>query len=84
MNGDQRRELPALKNIGETSATRLVTIGIKPKAQNEKLASVEVYLRLQDRFPVCRNMLWALQGALLNLPYIQTPPEIKQSLMDEL
>ena len=84
MNADQCGEILALKIIGDTSATRLVAIGIETKAQIEELGAVEVNLRLQDRFPGSRNMLWGLQGALLKLPYNQIPSEIKQSLMDEL
>ena len=29
-------------------------------------------------------MLWALQGALLDLPWYDLPPDIKQALLDEL
>lgn len=79
-----REDLLKLKNIGENSADWLLAIDIKSIAQIEELGAVEVYKRLRARFPVSRNMLWALQGALMDLPYNQLPPETRQALLEEL
>ncbi|MCY4072948.1 MAG: TfoX/Sxy family protein [Chloroflexi bacterium] len=79
-----REDLLKLKNIGETSANWLLAIGIDSVSQIEELGAAEVYRRLRARFPVSRNMLWALQGALMDLPYNQLPPDAKQALLDEL
>lgn len=78
-----REDLLKLKNIGERSADWLLAIDIETAAQIEELGAAEVYRRLRARFPVSRNMLWALQGALLDLPYNQLPPDIKRALLDE-
>lgn len=73
-----------LKNIGRKSARRLVEAGIESREQIEALGAVEVFKRLRRRRQVNIAMLWALQGALLDLPYYQIPPEIKAALLDEL
>lgn len=79
-----REDLLKLRNIGDASAHWLIAIGIDSIGQIEELGAAEVYRRLRVRFPVSKNMLWALQGALLDLPYNQLPPDVKQALLDEL
>ncbi len=79
-----RRELVKLKNIGETSVEKLLDIGISSREQIEELGAVAVYKRLRERYPVSMTMLWALQGALLDLPYYQIPREIRDALIEEL
>ena len=76
--------LTSLKNIGHKSARRLVEAGMESREDIEALGAVEVYKRLRARYPASLTMLWALQGALLDLPYYQIPPEIKSALLDEL
>ena len=77
-------DLIQLKNIGSKSARRLVEAGIESREQIADLGVVEVYRRLRQHYPASLTMLWALQGALLGLPYNQIPPEIKAVLLDEL
>ncbi len=79
-----RDGLLKLKNIGPKSADWLISIGIRRPAQLEALGAVAVYRRLRQRYPVSKNMLWALQGALLGLPYNQLPAEMKVALLAEL
>jgi len=79
-----RDDLIKLKNLGEKSADMLIDIGITSPQQIEDLGAVEVYRRLQEHYKVSRVMLWALQGALMDLPYNQLPDDVKQSLLDEL
>ena len=70
-----REDLLQLKNISDASAHWLIAIGIDSVSEIEDLgAAAEVYRRLRARFPVSRNMLWALQGALMDLPYNRLPP----------
>lgn len=76
--------LTKLKNIGVRSAEQLIEVGISSPAQIEKLGAVEVYKRLREQYPVSLTMLWALQGALLDLPFYQQPAEIKDALLDEM
>ena len=79
-----RNDLLDLKNIGEQSSRWLLDIGIESKQQIEELGAVEVYCRLRERYPISKNMLWALQGALMNLCYNQLPEVVKATLLDEL
>lgn len=79
-----RADLIRLKNLGEKSADMLIAIGISTPQQIEELGAIEVYRRLREQHRVTRVMLWALQGALMDLPYNQLPEDIKQDLLDEL
>ena len=58
--------------------------GIESREAIEALGAVAVFRRLQKRYPASLTMLWALQGALLDLPYYQIPPEIRAALLQEL
>ena len=77
-------ELLRLKNIGQRSAMRLREAGIDSRADLEALGAVTVYQRLSQVYPARLTMLWALQGALLDLPYNRIPQEMKTELLDEL
>jgi len=79
-----RDDLIKLKNIGEKSADMLIDVGITSPQQIEDLGAVEIYQRLQARHNVSRVMLWALQGALMDLPYNQLPDDVKQELLEQL
>ena len=73
-----------LKNIGRKSARRLLEAGIDSREELEVLGAVEVFKRLRTHYPASLTMLWALQCALLDLPWYALPPEIKAALLDEL
>ena len=79
-----RDELTKLKNIGETTADWLMNIGIERPEQIEELGAIVVYLRLKEKYPVTRNALWALQGAILNISYTQISDDMKQALLAKL
>ena len=79
-----RADLLKLKNIGEKTVDWLIDVGIETREDIEELGVVEVYQRLRDKYPVTRNALWALQGAVLNISYTQIPEDIKQALLEEL
>ena len=80
----ERDELRRLKNIGPSSAEKLRGVGISSLAQIESLGALAVYRLLRARYPVSLTMLWALQGALLDLPWHQIPADIRAALLDEL
>ena len=84
MSASARDELTKLKNIGTKSAVRLREAGIESRERIADLGAVEVYRQLRQHYPASLTMLWALQGALMDLPYYQIPPEIKAALLDEL
>lgn len=77
-------ELTTLKNIGPKSAARLREAGVRTREQLEALGAVAVYRRLRAHYPASLTMLWALQGALLDLACHLLPPEIRAALLDEL
>lgn len=78
------QELTALKNIGASSAEKLLGAGIESREQIEDLGAVAVFLRLRRLYPVSMTMLWALQGALLIIPWYQLPEDMKAMLLAEL
>ncbi len=75
-----------LENIGPKSAQWLEAVGIKTLDDLEELGAVEAYKRVKAAFPgrVSLNMLWGLQGALLDLPWNELPPEMKEKLRREV
>lgn len=79
-----RSDLVKLRNIGAKSAAKLSDVGVTTVAQLEELGAVEVFRRLRTQRDVNVAMLWALQGALLDLPWYALPPEIKRALLDDL
>lgn len=79
-----RCDLLKLKNIGPRSVDKLMAIGITSREQIDALGAAQVYRRLREHVPVSMTMLWALQGALLDLPYYQVPVEIRKALLEEL
>ncbi len=81
---DASAELLKLKNIGPDSAQKLQAVGIHSRRQIESLGAVAVYWLLRERYPVSLNMLWALQGALLDLPYNRLPEDMREALLAEL
>ena len=79
-----KSDLAKLRNIGAKSAAKLAAVGVTSAAQLEELGAVAVFLRLRSDRQVNIAMLWALQGALLDLPWYDLPPDIKRALLDEL
>lgn len=77
-------DLTRLKNIGPRSAEWLRRLGLHSREQIEDLGAVAVFKQLRQEYPASLTMLWALQGALLDLPYTMIPPEMKAALLAEL
>lgn len=75
-----------LENIGPKSAQWLEAVGIKTLEDLEDLGAAEAYKRVKAAFPgrVSLNLLWGLQGALLDLPWNELPPEMKEKLKREV
>ncbi len=75
-------DLTDLKNIGRTSAARLESVGVCTAQDLSNLGAVESYRRVKSAYPdkVTLVMLYALQGALLDLHWNDLPPGMKESL----
>ncbi len=74
-----------LSNIGAQTASWLESIGVTSLEDIETLGVIEVYERLRALYPenVSLNALWALQGALLEIPWNQLPKSMKENLKQQ-
>ncbi len=77
-------ELLHLKNLGAASVNILHAVGINTYEDLQSVGPVEVYRRIKDRgINVSKVMLYALQGALLNVHWNELEPDLKQQLVDD-
>lgn len=78
------QELLQLKNLGMASVNILHAIGINTYADLQKVGAVEAYRRIRSRdINVSKVMLYALQGALMNVHWNDLAPEVKAQLVLE-
>ena len=80
------RPIQELKNLGPKTALWLADIGIHTEADLRARGIIPAYIELKARNPHVVNlmMLWAMQGALMDLNCLRLPDEIKQKLKQEL
>jgi DNA transformation protein and related proteins len=82
----KRAALAGMKNIGEKSAGWMIEVGVDTPDKLRKVGAVETYRLMKAAYP--RNIslcaLWALQGALLDIPYMKMPKELKDKLKAEV
>ena len=78
--------IASLKNLGPKSAELLAACRVPDAPTLRQLGAAEVYRRVKLRFPAqtSRNLLWALQGALMDLHWQRLPAEIKAELVAEV
>jgi DNA transformation protein and related proteins len=77
-------ELLQLKNLGMASVNILHAVGINTYADLHRVGAVEAYLRIKARdINVSKVMLYALQGALLNVHWNDLAPAMKLQLVAE-
>ena len=76
-------DLTSLKNIGERSSGWLVAAGIETTADLERIGPVDCWRCVKQVFTneATIVLLYALQGALLDLPWTELPDEIKRCLV---
>lgn len=75
-------DLTTLRNIGPKSAAWLESVGIKSVDELFDIGVEGAYRKVRAAYPdqVSLNMLYALQGALLDLPWNELPEEMKSQL----
>ena len=75
-----------MKNMGPKSREWLASVGIHTLDDLAQLGVVETYKRVKAAYPekVSLNMLWGLQAALLDLPWRELPPDIKEALRKQV
>lgn len=75
--------LTTLRNIGPRSAYFLGAVGIQMVEDLQEIGIVAAYRRAKKVFPdqVTLNLLYALQGAFLDLAWNQIPTPLKEQLL---
>lgn len=77
-------ELLQLKNLGAASVNILRAIGIHTYEDLQKIGPVEAYRRIQARnISVSKVILYAMQGALMDIHWNELSSEMKQQLVTE-
>lgn len=78
--------LTFLRNIGPTNTRWLESVGIRSPGDLFNLGPVEANKRVKSAYPreVSLNMLYALQGAIMDLPWNELPADIKDKLKREV
>jgi len=77
-------ELLGLKNLGMASVNILRAIGVNNYQDLSEMGAVEAYCRIKARgIHVSKVMLYALQGALLNVHWNDLTHEMKLQLVEE-
>lgn len=75
-----------MKNVGPKSKHWLASVGVHTLDDVVNLGVVETYKRVKAAYPekVSLNLLYGLQAALLDLPWNELPPDIKQELKQQV
>ena len=75
-----------MMNLGAKSAERISAVGIADPETLERIGAAAAFHRVKSRFPndTSLNLLWAIQGALMEIHWHDVPSEIKQQLLDEV
>ncbi|WP_420627556.1 TfoX/Sxy family protein [Candidatus Leptofilum sp.] len=74
-------ELESLLNLGPKSTTWLANIGVHTQQELSEMGIMSAYCLLKAQgYPVSLNLLYALYGALHDMPWNKVPPEVKQEL----
>jgi hypothetical protein len=74
-----------LLNLGPASTAWLAAVGIHDRRDLERVGVINAYnLCKAHGYNVSLNLLWALQAALLDMPWTQLPADIKQQLRQRL
>ncbi|MCP8899235.1 TfoX/Sxy family protein [Gilvimarinus xylanilyticus] len=82
--GIEQSELLQLKNLGMASVNILRAIGINNYQDLKTIGAVGAYQRIKERdINVSKVMLYALQGALMDVHWNDLPPDMKAELVAE-
>jgi TfoX/Sxy family transcriptional regulator of competence genes len=78
-------ELQHLKNLGKTSAQWLHAVGIHSANDLRRLGAVDAYRAVRARgFRASKVLLYAIEGALLDVHWNDLPPGLKARLNGQL
>ncbi|MBU2986338.1 TfoX/Sxy family protein [Saccharophagus degradans] len=77
-------ELLDLKNLGMASVNILHAIGVNTYEDLAQMGAVDAYCRIKSRgIHVSKVMLYALQGALMDVHWNDLSPDLKSQLVAE-
>jgi len=77
-------ELLQLKNLGMASVNILHAVGINTRSELMQTGAVAAYRKIKARdINVSKVMLYALQGALMDIHWNELSPELKAQLVAE-
>ncbi len=78
-------DLTQLRNLGPKSKTMLADIGVTTRTQLAELGSIGAYhlLRAQG-YPVSLNLVYAIEGALMDMDWRDLPDELRQRLREQI
>lgn len=78
-------DLARLRNLGAVSARWLRAIGVDRKDELLRRGAARVYCQVKSvGFPATRNLLWALQGAILDIPWNDLPEALRNQLLRDV
>ena len=78
-------ELLHLRNLGKTSAQWLHAVGIHTASDLRRLGAVDAYRAVKTRgFRASKVLLYAIEGALLDMHWNDLPLERKEALNQQL
>ena len=78
------QELMNLKNLGAASVNILHAIGVNSYEDLKALGPVDTYIRIRARnINVSKVMLYALQGALMDVHWNDLDPDLKRKLVSD-
>lgn len=78
----QSKKLIQMKNLGAASVNILNSIGVRSYHDLASLGSVQAYRRIRQRgIHVSRAMLYAMEAALLDVPWQSLDPALKAQLV---
>ena len=80
----QNQDLLELRNLGMATVNILRAVGINTYQDLAQVGAVEAYRRIKARgIHVSKVMLYALQGALMDVHWNDLPPPLKAQLVAE-
>lgn len=78
-------EVEDLIGIGPKSGRWLREVGIVSRDDLERVGVIEAYRRVQSAgHNVSLNLLWAMQGGLMDIHWTMVPPKLREQLKTEL
>lgn len=76
-------ELTSMMNIGKEMEKKLASVGIDSAEKLTEKGSKQVFLKLKEIYPqICLIHLYALEGAICNVPFNSLPENKKKELKE--